>query len=268
MDQSKSRGKRAWGFEPQEESQLPISADLANASALNHQRATGNMDAVDGGATGNAFDGNTDKVQVAQAAIGYRPKHHQDSNMDSVKELLRIFLDDVKEPQAERSSYFDGLLSQWLDTWRTNRTDPLLIYILGERIDQYRDGILDISDLDTIDKIKTDFIEQQCSQKGICLYLSKMTSAINRDPDHALEVKMAICLHEIRDFSGGLLVNKPVAVMPESIIQTEQYLKERYHGTVPDDSVAQLNPYPSPSGGSPALRNGTAKSFQDWVSMV
>ena len=173
--------------------------------------------------------------------------------MDSVKGLLRIRLDDINEPHVERCPYFDGLLSQWLDIWRSYRTDPLLIYVLGERINQYRDDTLDINDLDTIDRIKTNFLEVQCSQKGICLYLAKMKSAINEDPDDPLQLKMAISLHGIRDLNGGLLVNKPVAVTPESIIQIEQSIKERYHGTVSSDTVA--NPYPSPSGGSPTLRN-------------
>lgn len=266
MEQSKPRGKglatlQAWGPETHEESQLPVFADLTNVPAMSHQAGTmESRDAIDGAHTEDPFDHDTDMTKVAQAAIRYRPKHHQIFNMESIKALLRNFLDDIKEPQTEHSSYLDGLLSQWLDIWRKDRTHSLLIYVLGDRSEQYGSGMLDFKGLETIDKIKTRVLEQQCSQRGVCLYLAKMTSAVNADPHDALELKMAISLYEIRDLSGGLLGNKPVAVGRECVLQ-KSILKDRYH-----QRVAHQNSYPSPSEGTPSLQIDTAKSFQDWVS--
>ena len=266
MEQSNSLGRepvtlQTWGSKLHEESQLPVYPDPANMSVLSYRAgATENGDVIGEAQTENRFDAHIDKIQVAQAAIGYRPQNQQLSNMESIKALLRNFLDDITGPPTESSFYFDGLLSQWLDIWRRDRTHALLIYVLGDGSEQYKDRNLEVDELETIDKIKTKVLEQQCIQQGACLHLAKMTSAVNTDADETLELKMAISLHEIRDLSGGLLVNKPVAVCRESIIQ-KCLLKERY-----DRAISPPNPYPSPTEGSPAHQTDTAKSFQDWVS--
>ena len=266
MEKSKSRRKepatlQVEGPEPQQESQLRVSADLANLSAVNYQAgATENKDANDGAQAANLSDANIDKVQVAQAAIDYRPKQRHISNMESIKALLRNFLHDLRGLQPDRSSICGGLLTQWLDIWQTDRKPALLIYVLGDASEQYKDRKLDFNNLESVDKVKTNLLEQQCSQKGACVYLAKMTSAVNNDPENAHELKMAISLHEIRELNGELAVNKPVTVGRQSIIQTS-LLSERYHGT-----IARQNPYPSPAEGSPIIPTDTAKSFRDWVS--
>ena len=228
---------------------------------MGHEAAANEIGvASDGAQTAYLFGVDMDKAKIAQEAIDYRLENHQVSDMESIKALLRNFLDDINEPQTERSSYFDGLLSQWLSIWRIDRTHSILVYVLGDRSEQYGNRMLDFKDLDDIDKVKTRFLEQQCLQQGVCLYLSKMTSAINTDPNDALELKMAINLHEIRDLSGGLRINKPVSVRRESLIQ-KSILKERYH-----QQIAHQNPYPSPTENTSPRQMNTAKSFQDWVS--
>ena len=266
MDQLKTQEKepltlQVRAFEHHQESQLPMYADSVNMSDLSRRvGATEKRGATDGVQTANPFDANIDKVQIAQAAIGYRPKRDHVLKMESIKALLKNCLDDLKESQHKHSSYLDGLLSQWLDIWREDRSHPLLIYILGDGSEQYKDRKFDFNDLETSDRIITDVLEQQCSQKGACLHVAKLTSVLDLDPDEALELKMAISLHEIRDLNGGLVVSKPVTVGRESIIQ-KSLLNERFHRTIPP-----RNPYPSPAEGSPTLQADTSKSFQDWVS--
>ena len=189
-----------------------------------------------------------------------RPKNHQMFKMESIKALLQISLDHLKDSQTEHSSPLDGLLSQWLDVWREDRSHALLIYILGDDSNQYEHRKLDFNNLEAVDKFKANFLVRQCSQQGACLHLAKMTSVVDSDPDQALELKMAISLNEIHDLNGGLLVNKPIAIGKESIIQ-KSLLMDRYHRT-----VASQNPYPSPSEGSPVLQTDTSRGFQDWVS--
>lgn len=270
MDLSETPAKdlltlQAWSPQTHQESQLPLYADFANMSAPSHEAGvTAERDAIDEAHTVNCFDAQMNETQVAQAALDYGPKHHQvsivDSNMESTKALLQNFLADLKESQTEHSFYLDGLLSQWLDIWRRDRSHALLIYVLGGGSEQYQDRILAPSNLETIDKIKTSILQRQCSEQGACLHLARMKSTVSIDSDEALELKMAINLREIRDLSGGLLVDKPVTVGRESIIQ-KALLKERYHR-----AVASRNPYPSPSEGSPTLGTNTSENFQDWVS--
>ena len=243
-------------------SQLRISADLANTSAQNQQAgATENPDTNNGAQAANTFDTNIDKVQVVQAAIDFTAKQCQVSDMESIKALLRNHMNDLDAlPKDRSSSYCGGLLSQWLDIWRTDRNPALLIYVLGDATGQYKDRRLDVKNLESVDKLKTNLLEQQCCQKGACIYLAKMTSAVNTDPENAHELKMAISLHEVRELNGELAINKPVSVGRQSIIQ-KSLLSERYHGT-----IAQPGPYPSPVEGSPTIQTDTAKSFDDWVS--
>ena len=267
MEQSEFRRKElatlpAKSPESQEELQLLVSTDFTNLSALNHQAgATEKQDANDGAQAANIFDANIDKIQLAQAAVDYRPKQRQVSNMESIKALLRNFLVDIRGPQNDQSSYCGELLSQWLDIWRTDRNPALLIYVLGDTSEQYKDRRLDVNALESVDKIKTNLLEQQCSRKGACIFLAKMTSAVNTDPEDAHGLKTAISLHEIRELSGELAVNKPVTVGRQSIIQIG-LLSQRYHGT-----IARRNSYGSPAEGPPVIQTDTAKSFQDWVSL-
>lgn len=270
MDLSETPAKevltlQAWRPQIHQESQLPLDADFAKMSAPSHEAgATAKRDAIDGAHTVNYFDAQVNETQVAQAALDYGPKHHQvsivDSNMESTKALLQNFLDHLKESQTEHSFYLDGLLSQWLDIWRRDRSHALLIYILGDGSEQYQDRKLARSNLETIDKIKTSILERQCSEQDACIHLARMQSIISMDSDEALELRMAVNLREIRDLNGGLLVDKPVTVGRESIIQ-KALLKERYHR-----AIASRNPYPSPSEGSPTFGTNTSKDFQDWVS--
>lgn len=270
MDLSESPGKelltlQAWDPQVHQQSQLLLDADFANVSAPSHEAgATENRDAIDGANSVNYLDARMKENELAQAALDYEPNHHQvsnvDCNMESTKAMLRNFLDDLNESQTERSFYLNGLLSQWLDTWRRDRSHALLIYVLGDGRERYRDRKLTRSNLETIDEIKISILERQCSEQGVCIHLARMKTSISIDSDEALELKMAISLREIRDLNGGLLVDKPVTVGGESIIQTA-LLKERYHR-----AVASRNPYPSPSEGSPTLATNTSENFQDWVS--
>lgn len=251
---------QAWGSEPHDSSQLPLRAGPANVFAMRNQAgANENQDAIHGAETADSFRVGMNNTDIARVALGYRPENNQASDMESIKALLRNFLDGVKEPQMERSLYFDGLLSQWLDVSRGDRKHALLVYVLGDGSEQYKDRKFHVDNLETMDEIKKSVLEQQCLQQGVHLHLAKMTSVVDTDPVDALGVKIAISLHEISELNGVLLVNKPVPVAKQSIIQ-KSFLKERY-----DRTNARRYPYPSPEG-TPPLEINTAKSFHDWVS--
>ena len=249
------------GSEPHDQSHLPSCAGFTNVLAMRHQAgASENGDATGGAETADPSDVDIDSTDVAQAATPDKPENHQVLDMESIKALLRRFLDDIKEPQMDRSLYFDGLLSQWLDLWRRDRVHALLIYVLGDGREQYKDRKFDVNDLETMDRIRTKALEQQCVEQDFCLFLAKMTSTVNTDPDDALGVNMAINLDEIRDLNGLLLVYNPVAVGRESVIQ-KNILKERY-----DRTIARRSPNAGPAVGTRFLEINNAKSFQDWVS--
>lgn len=267
MEQLKPQGRntatlQAYGSQPHDQSQLPLITGLTDVLAMrDHAGANETEDASNGAHAPNPFDVDIDPAKIAQTAIGSSQDNHQASDMESIKASLRNFLDDIKEVQTEGSSYFNKLISQWLSIWRTDRIYSLLIYVLGDRSEQYGHGMVDFKDLDEIDKTKTRFLEQQCLQQPVCLYLAKMLSTVNTDPNNALDLKMAINLQEIRDLSGEIQVNKPVAAGGESVIQ-KSILKERYH-----QQKARKNPYPSPTEGRSPLQIDTGKSCQDWVSL-
>ena len=222
MQHSKSRGKERSSpqlsdSELHQDLHLPHIAYSAKPSVLTHQAGTmADEHMVD---ETSPDDSETDRIQIAQAAIDYRIRHHQLLDMESIKALLRNFLNAIREPQIESSTYFEGLLSQWLDSWQGERNHALLIYVLGNGTDHFGDHNMDLTCLEIIDKIKTNNLEQRCIEKGACLHLAKMTSAVNTDLDDAFELKMAISLHDIRDLKGRLLTDGPVTVGRESIIQ-------------------------------------------------
>lgn len=266
MEQLVSQGEKAstpqgWSPNSYEGSQLPISAAPTDVLTVSpRESATEDRDVVDGSQPEDASDTSIDKSDIAQAALRYSPKNQLAFDMESVKALLRNFLDNVKEGETERSSYFDGLLEQWLDISRTDRAHNLLIYVLGDRSGQYDNRMLDIQELESIDRTRLFFLDQQGLPRDVCVHLAKMTSAINTDPFNAPELNVAIGLHEMCDLKGEQLTIKPVAVKRENILQ-KGLLEERYH-----QQSAIKDPNPSPAERSFSVEIDTAKSFQDWAS--
>ena len=266
MEQLNSQGKesvtlQAYRSKCHHQSHLPLITGCTDVLATrDHVDVDKTEDASNGAQTPDPFDVDIDPTKIAQTAISYSLENHQASDMESIKALLRNFLDDIKELQTENSSYFSGLISQWLSIWRTDRMYSLLIYILGDGSEKYGHRMVDFKDLDDIDKSKTRFLEQQCLQQPVCLYMAKMLSTVNTDPNNALNLKMVISLQELRDLSSELQINKPVAAGEESVIQ-KALLKERYH-----QQKARKKPSPSPTEGRPPIQIDTEKSFQDWVS--
>ena len=167
--------------------------------------------------------------------------------MESVKALLRDFLDGVEgveEVETERSSYFQGLLQQWLDIRRRDRDRTLLIYILGGRSEQYKSRELSLDNMETVHKISL--------QQGVGVYFAKMTSTITIAPYGPLEGKMDFSLEGVCDLSGGisggLPKNRSVAVGRKSVLHRSM-LEERY------------------KQGTSFYRIGEARIFQDLVSL-
>lgn len=262
MEQSKSQGREVTMLQPWEadhfdQSQLTNYPGFMDVLAIKHPAgASESQDASDGAQTPNRIDANHHTTAIAHATVSHKTED-QVSDFESIKALLRNYLDNIRGPQKERSSYLDGLLSQWLNLWRSDRNHALLVYILNDGNGQYKNRRLDFNALETIDKSKTNILEQQCSKQGAWLHLAKMTSAVNADPEDTLGLKVAVCLHEIRDLDGELAVDKPVAVGKESIIQ-KSLLAERYHRSIDRPTSCSTN-------GSPSLHIDSAKTFQDWV---
>ena len=241
---------------PQDQ-QVPVDTDHSDRSVPSSQAtSTANTDDATGETHAtDSFDPHTD---TTRAALDYRPKPHQGSKMYAIKALLQSVLDSFREPPTKPSSDLDELLSQWLGVWRENRRHSLLVYVLAPGSGQYQGRRPAVHNLDTIDQIMTGTLAQLCSKKGICLHLAKMTSAVNTSPDEVLDVKSTIQLLEIHHLRGGVLVDKPITIESESIIQ-RSLLRDRYHRCV---AARKSNPF-----ASPVSRTDTSINFQDWVSL-
>lgn len=228
--------------------------------------ATANTDDIGGTrATGtrvtDSFDTHTDLRQVADVALAFRPKDPQVFKMDTIRSMLRDFLDSLILPQPTHPTYLDGVLPQWLDVWKEDRSQALLIYVLGFGIDLYKGRTLDISNLYPIDLLKTRTLERQCSKHGVRIHLARMTSDVYPDPDNVSDLKTTSRLYEVHDLQRGLLVDKPFTVKNDSLLQ-KSLLRERYYRTVGDRGS-----HPPPCEGSPVPQPGIPRSYHDWVSL-
>ena len=211
---------------------------------------TADTHAIHGAQIADGVYPHTDETQVAQTARGSRPKNSHVFTMDITKPLLANFLDRLGQSHIGHPSYLDKVLSQWLAVWQEDPSHALLVYILDNGSGQHEDRELNLDNLEDTDRIKADLLLQQCSPQKVCLHLAKMTSTIRRNPTKPFHLNVAIDLYEIRDHNGALLIEKPVTVGRESIIQ-KSLLKDRS---------------PSPSEGSPTLQTDTLRTFHDWVS--
>ena len=181
--------------------------------------------------------------------------------MYAIKALLQSVLDSFREPPTKPSSDLIELLSQWHAVWHQDRRHSLLVYILGDGSGQYQGPGPALHLLDPIDQIMTGTLAQHSSSQGFYLHLAKMTSAVNTSPDEVLGVKTTIRLLEIHHLRGEILVDKPISITSECIIQ-RSLLRDRYYR-----GVATRNSNPTPGRGAPVSQPGTSRNFQDWVSL-
>ena len=180
--------------------------------------------------------------------------------MDIIKSELQHYLDHLKERQTKRSSHLEGLLSDWVDIWLRDRSQALLVYVLGSDSGQYEGRKLETRSLNILDRTKTKVLMQHCSKQGVCVHLAKMSSSVITSPDKEIDVKMTMQLRQIRCVDRALLIEGPVTIKSESMIQ-KNYLQERYYRTV-ESSKAHSTPGESIT----ASENDTSRNFEDWVS--
>ena len=236
--------------------------DNSDASAPSLQAlATINTDAIGGTQATDSLDSHTDITPVAQPVLHPKSKQYRVSQMDIIKSDLQHFLDHLKERQTKRSIHLDGLLSQWVDIWLRDRSQAILIYVLGSESGQYEGRKLETRSLNILDKTKTRVLMHHCSKQGVCVHLAKMSSSIITSPDKEIDVKTTMQLRQIRIVDRAPLIEGPVIIKSENMIQKD-YLLDRYHRTV-DSQKADT----TPGEAITTSKNDTPRNFEDWVSL-
>ena len=169
---------------------------------------------------------------------------------------------------CQQNNEFRDLLGHWTTLSQKHEGFVPLVYILDDELGNYRTLPLSCAFLRDSDKHKMIFLQQQCLEKDVHVYLAKLTSSVNHDfasDDEGSNTTMG--LHNLTDPNGHFPVKQQVSIKKRNLIQ-EDWFETRdfndgdysgYNSTPePLDSLDEIDFYPD--------RN--IRHFVDWVFVL
>ena len=125
---------------------------------------------------------------------------------------------------AQQINEFRSLLGQWTTFSERNDGPVPLVYIIDDELGDYKHQPLSCAPLKDADKHKVLFLQRQCLEKDVNVYLAKLTTSI--DDDVAVddeEPNTTMELHEITDLDGHLFVKQEVTIGKENLVSEDWF---------------------------------------------
>ena len=165
---------------------------------------------------------------------------------------------------SQRINEFRDLLGQWSTLSQKQEGPVPLVCILQDELGDYKRLPLSCASLEDADKHKMIFLQRQCSEKDVHVYLAKLTTSINDDVIGDDEVSNATMeIHEIIDLDGHILVTQGVSIGKENLVP-QDWLRAR-----DSNDSGHNTPESSDHWEEAESRPGeTTRQFKDWVFVL
>lgn len=165
---------------------------------------------------------------------------------------------------SQQIDEFRSLLGQWTTLFRRHEGPVPLVYILDDEVGNYKRQPLSCESLKDADKHKLLFLQRQCQEMDICVYLAKLTTSIDDDiVGNDEEINITMGLHEITDLDGHILVEQRVMIRKENLVPEDWF---EYRSS--NDS-AYNTPEPSDPWEEVESRlYENTRHFKDWVFVL
>ena len=143
----------------------------------------------------------------------------------------------------QQNNEFRDLLGHWITLSQKHEGFVPLVYILDDELGSYRTLPLSCASLRDSDKHKMTFLQQQCLEKSVHVYLAKLTTSVNHDFDSDDEGSdITMDLHDLTDPSGHLPVKQQVSITKKNLMR-EDWFKARDFN---DSDYSGYNSTPEP----------------------
>ncbi len=144
---------------------------------------------------------------------------------------------------------FRDLLGQWT-TFAERHDGPVpLVHILDDELGDYKHQPLSCATLKDADKHKVLFLQRQCLEKHVHVYMAKLTTSIDDDVAlHDEESNTTMELHEITDLDGHAFIKQEVSIGKENLV-SEGYFESKdsndsnYDTPEPSDPWEEVEPH-------------------------
>ena len=164
----------------------------------------------------------------------------------------------MEQPSAsymyQQNHEFRDLLGHWTTLSQKHEGFVPLVYILDDELRNYRNIPLSYASLRDSDKHKMIFLQQQCLEKDVHVYLAKLTTSVNHDFDSDDEgSNTTMGLHSLTDTTGHFPITQHVSItkknlMREDWFEARDFNDSDYSGydstTEPLDSFDEVDTYP------------------------
>ena len=203
------------------------------------------------------------QVDAESVVSGYRLQLMYDVHQSQTTERSNS-----EKPSAshmtQQVNEFRDLLGHWITLSQRHEGPVPLIYILKDELEDYKSLPLSCTSLRDTDKHRMVFLQRQCSEKGVHVYLAKLTTSIDDDiAGDDGDSRTVMELHDIIDLDGHHFVTQQVRIAKENLMQ-EAWFEARdsndseYDTSESSDHWEEVESYPDKK----------MRHFRDWVFVL
>ena len=165
---------------------------------------------------------------------------------------------------AQQNDEFRSLLGQWTTFAERNDGPVLLVYIFDDESGDYKHQPLIRESLNDADRHKVHFLQRQCLEKDVLVYLAKLKTSI--DDDVAVddeEPNTTMELYEITNLDGDLFVEQEVTIGKENLVSEDWF---DYMDS--NDSDCETSEASDPWEESDPREDENTRHFKDWALVL
>ena len=178
----------------------------------------------------------------------------------------------MEKPSAsymyQQKNEFRDLLGHWTTLSSKHEDFSPLVYILDDELGNYKTLPVSCASLKDSDRHKMIFLQQQCLENDVHVYLAKLTTSVNHNFESDEEgSNTTIGLHDLVDTNGHFPIKQQVSITKKNLMQEEWFEARDFndsdysdHNSTPEpmDSLDEVDSYPEQN----------MRHFVDWVFVL
>lgn len=175
-----------------------------------------------------------------------------------------------KKPSAsylsEQINEFRDILGHWTALSQNHEGPIPLVYILEDELGYYKRLPLSYAFLRDADRHKMTFLQRQCLEKDVLVFMAKLTTSIDDNTfgdDEKANTNME--LHDMMELDGQIFVTQDVSLEKQNIMP-EEWFKARDSNDSDYDTPESSDPWEDEDVESRADDN--TRHFKDWVFVL
>lgn len=175
-----------------------------------------------------------------------------------------------KKPSAsylsQQTNEFQDVLGQWTALSQNHEGPVPLVYILEDELGYYKRLPLSYAFLKDADKHKMNFLQRQCLEKDVLVFMAKLTTSIDgntfgddEEPNTNME------LHDTMELDGQVFITEDVGIEKQNIMP-EEWFEARDSNDSDYDTPEPSDPWEDEDEDS--CPGDNTRHFKNWVFVL